>query len=151
MFGATSGTCAEPFPSALSPGVECPAMIGTRPALRRTAWIALAAFLLPVLASGAHAPSGSRSPDLHLDFCTAAAPGGAPSGSLPAQPDKDSKVSTHCQEYCGCAGGSAVLAAPCAPWLAVVPGAAPTVTTVPPATTTIDVAAASPRGPPLRA
>jgi hypothetical protein len=126
-------------------------MLGRRSSLHRIACVALATFLLPGLAPGAHGARGhsdAAGPDMRLDFCAYFDPAQAPSTALPAGGDRDSKVSAYCPDCLACAGGFTALPERLAPWLPVVLATIPAVGAVPPATTALDVAAAAPRGPP---
>lgn len=147
-----SGSVEAPeHPAVASSRVESFVVPTRRSSLRRIACIVLAAFLLQGLATGAHGAlghSGAAGADLRLDVCTSAVPADATSKALPSRSGTDSKVSAHCQNCAACTATPFALPVASAPALAVAPRLTPAPGAVPPATISVDIAAAHPRGPP---
>lgn len=106
--------------------------------------------LLTLTPASAHAHSLAPGPDMHSDFCSAVTPASAaPAAPLPSH--REQSACNYCPGCTGCAGGSAALPAPIAPSLEVERAASLVVTAEPPATKSVEVVTARPRGPPARA
>jgi hypothetical protein len=128
-------------------------MFVCRSLLRRVARIALAAFLVPLLATtpgSAHAHSAAPNFPAHGDFCSTVMHAESP-GTAQEKPDNGTKVCAHCPGCTGCTTGSAALPPSATLSLHIPPAPAGIVVATPQPANRIEVVTARPRGPPVRA
>jgi len=126
-------------------------MLDRPSSLRSIARMVLVAVVLAAAMPGAHAAgrdAAAASAPRDTDFCASARPTDARDAELLAGPGKDNNVSAHCRDCLACTGASTIPPTRSALPPPAVGEGLPALAAVPPATTAIDVAAATPRGPP---